>query len=99
METARGGGPFSCNVVLEVLVAEHGVVGHEGEHDNVESHDDVHEAQHGQKHPPRRRTYSMTCGPGHHFNYEEPPMTVEFEGWCFFFRYRHPVLEVIKRKR
>ena len=65
----------------------------------VESHDDVHEAQHGQKHPPRRRTYSMTCGPGHHFNYEEPPMTVEFEGWCFFFRYRHPVLEVIKRKR
>jgi hypothetical protein len=45
----------SCNVVLEVLVAEHGIVRNQGEHDDVERHDDVHEAEHGQQHPPGRR--------------------------------------------
>jgi len=45
-----------CDIALEVLVAEHGVVGDEGEHDNVERHDDVHQAQHGQQHPAGRRT-------------------------------------------
>ena len=46
------GRKFPCDIALEVLVAEHGVVGDEGEHDNVEGHDDVHEAEDGQYHAP-----------------------------------------------
>ena len=51
---APGGDRGVPDGVLVVLVTEHRVVRHQGEHDHVLGHDDQHQDQHRQQHPSGR---------------------------------------------